>query len=151
MHRLTNWRKCIILIFVRRFLRHRPIDGLWTSRGCVVSNIESYHLFASVICVNAVYRHSAAVGHFILHILKMFPNNSWCFNDVLAMICFNVSRHHESRCFQGNMAAITRSSGCVTLTFNSSWTRPRKYTTWITQSRKISDYQLMESIRLIIL
>ena len=66
MHRLTNWRKCIILIFVRRFIKHRPIDGLWTSRGRVVSNIESYHLFASVICVNAVCRHSAASRPFHL-------------------------------------------------------------------------------------
>ena len=49
----------------------------------------------------------------------------------------------------GNMAAMTRSSSYVALTFNSSWTRLRKHTIWVTPGKTISDHHLMDLILLV--
>ena len=147
-HALTSWRKYCYwyLNDVSCNTAQLTICGPQGAVLWVTSNLT--------ICLhlklNTVYRHCAAVGHFILHILKMFPNNSWCFHNVLAMMCFHLSGQHEPCCFQGNMAAITHAFGCMTLTFNSSWNRPRIHTKWVTQSRMISNCHFIDLIRLIL-
>ena len=96
LYRTWSWIDSLVgkiylfLIRVRRFVQQQP--SLWTSRGRVVSDSESC-ICLYLKLVSTPFIGNMTVGHFILYILKMFPNNFWYFYDVLAMKCFHVSRH----------------------------------------------------------